>query len=318
MRCELFAAALLTTGLAPSSAAALEPGQDNAWSCEDPLAELERARALADTDVAAALQIWQSIVTRCGEQQSLRALYNVAWAFRTLGDVNQARTVYSRFVTLAEPERGSSEDFDKFLLRAKAALGEIRATHGEVLLTGAPGKRVAVILDSQPARSAPLQWLLAPGSHRVELRVDGVAEPVQTLEVVAGGTYALSLPQEKVVVQSPRPPQPTSAPANYPVAAVAALWAAAGGLASAGLVANVMAGVYDGQAAELAVTPTPAQRLEYEQLAERNVQASVVAVIGYSAGGIMAAVATAVTLVELPSEVEVVWSPRWLGARVSF
>ena len=316
MRCELFAAALLAIGLAPSSAAALEPGQDNAWSCEDPLAELERARALAETDVTAALQIWQSIVTRCGEPQSLRALYNVAWAYRTLGDINQARSVYSRFVTLAEPERGSSEDFDKFLLRAKAALGEIRATHAEVLLTGAPGKRVEVLLDSQPARSAPLQWLLAPGSHRVELQVDGVAEPAQTLEVVAGGTYALSLPQEKVVVESIRPATP--AVESYPVATVAALWAAAGSLASAGLVANVMAGVYDGQAAELAASPTPAERLEYEQLAERNVQASVVAVIGYSAGGVMAAVATAVTLVELPSDVEVVWSPRWLGARVSF
>ena len=125
--------------LAAPRVAAQEPPADTGgapreWSCTDQQLVLDEARVLAETDLPRALETWESIVRRCGEEPSLRALYNVGWGHKKLGHANPAMAALLRFVGLAEPLRGQSEEHDRFLRNAKSAIGELRAQNGELVV----------------------------------------------------------------------------------------------------------------------------------------------------------------------------------------
>jgi len=73
---------LVLTLAAPRAGAQEPPADPSAappreWSCTDQQLVLDEARVLAETDLPRALETWESIVRRCGEEPSLRALYNV-------------------------------------------------------------------------------------------------------------------------------------------------------------------------------------------------------------------------------------------------
>ena len=121
--------------------------------------------------------------------KSPRLAYNLGRCEERAGNIEAALTAYEAYLKLA-PDAEDRPTVEATM----AALGKrLQASWPEVTLASVPpGAMVSVNGRAQPGPT-PLTLRLKPGSHIVELTLDGHAAASQTVEVEAGKATALSV-----------------------------------------------------------------------------------------------------------------------------
>jgi tetratricopeptide (TPR) repeat protein len=109
--------------------------------------------------------------------------YNLGACLLNLGRLTEARTELSLYLAQTDPERISAER----RAEVEGFLGEIDRRVALIDLHGAPAG-AAVSVDGTPIGTAPLEFPVAlePGSHRIEITLDGYLPFDRTLTVEAG------------------------------------------------------------------------------------------------------------------------------------
>lgn len=119
---------------------------------------------------------------------------------------------YLNFAVSNLPPMEKAETVERF----STALGELKKRVGAVKLTVEPANANVLVDGAELDPSERAQVFLNPGAHTFEARANGGNSTAKTLDVVAGGSYALSLQVTAVTngapASDPLTPSPSPAP----------------------------------------------------------------------------------------------------------
>lgn len=171
---------------------------------------------------ANAVATWENLLATLGEGRGFKILYNLGVAYQASGDVTRAIERYRAFVAQVKQRENVGKDLDHRAADASSRLAQLESSHGAVEVR-APRSGPVVLTrvgTGEPRPAGYIVWL-APGSHRIELRVGTQDLDSKQITVEAGKTSVIetSPPEEppKPVALAPAPtaaatPPPSSGP----------------------------------------------------------------------------------------------------------
>lgn len=179
--------AVLCVALALSSALVSPASVSAQAHGEDARALFARGQtAYRQGDYDAAITAWTSAYT-----QDPRPLlqYNLAQAYERLGQLVEAKTALEKYVAEADPSDPNQGD-----ARARLSSLRERLARTGVTLTGGP-EGATILIDGEDKGRTPRPDAIsvAPGNHRVVIRLAGYADFNSTVVVPAGQAVAVAI-----------------------------------------------------------------------------------------------------------------------------
>lgn len=143
---------------------------------EDAGATFSRGLACFEAkDYACAIDVWEGLVARLGEDKAYKALYNLGLAYEGKGDKTRALERFDGFLRhIAEQTGALGKDLEERRQDAAERVRAIKRSHGVLKIFVKPGApRVLVEVGdprASPAREAGFSLVLPPGPHVIVAR----------------------------------------------------------------------------------------------------------------------------------------------------
>ena len=229
--------------------------------------------------------------------------YNIAVAYEEMGDVANALRWAREFLHRTPNAQNEAEVRERI---AKYQARLVQKGVQQVTVRSTP-VGATVVVDGRPVGVTPWTGELVPGSHGVELRLEGHDRAQKTFDLPAAEAITVSLElSESAPGEAPPPPAPIVPAPNEPVGADEAssptLWpwaAVVGGVGLAGIGAAVgLEMMRSGKNADAEAAPT---QIEAAELAAQSEDLQLGARIALGVGAGLVAVGATLLVVDLVS-----------------
>lgn len=154
-----------------------------------------------------------------------------------LGKLDDAEALLQRYLT----DRPDAPDRDT----VEKKIAELRSTPSMIVLTTTPAGAQVALDGSDTGKLTPVELIVTPGAHKVEVKLDGYLPIAENLEIKIGGRHELQIELQNAPPPPPPPPPVVKVTPPPPVRKdtdpTAALWVTSI-VGAAGLVTGTVLG----------------------------------------------------------------------------
>jgi hypothetical protein len=156
-----------------------------------------------------------------------------------LGKLDDAEALLQRYLS----DRPDAPDRDT----VETKIAELRSTPSMIVLSTTPAGAQVALDGSDTGKLTPVELTVTPGTHKVEVKLDGYLPIAENLEIKIGGRHELQIELQKAPPPPPPPPPPPVAkitpppPVRKDTDPTAALWVTSI-VGAAGLVTGTVLG----------------------------------------------------------------------------